>query len=328
MKKGFTLSEVLITLTVLGVVAGITIPVFSEKITGRIFERSKADTLTKIIEAANLMGMNNVLVGYTTNEAFANEFQKYMKVTQRCYSSNLEKCFPAKFKLANGTEINTNTLVVGTDLKAGNNGTPTVGLGLANGTSMIIALKALTGAADDPCLKLDPMNGAANGTSGSGILACTSILYDVNGFKGPNAVGKDIVTDINVTFNIFACPGQTFSGLCVAPSDLAAPPINTCAGQPDAIYDSGSNGICATNYWAGAKKACASLGMRLPNVTTEKNIIYANKASIGNFVDAAKYWTYEEYGTNTDWAHDIVMSDGTNAINNKAYDAIRARCVK
>lgn len=319
MKKGFTLSEVLITLTVIGVVAGLTIPMFSEKVQDRLLERAQDGAKTKIIEAFNAMGMNNVLVGYTTNEAFADAFQKYMKVSQRCDSSNLTKCFPAKIKSTDGTEIDTSTYTTGSAMNSKNFSVPTVALGLANGTSIILGLRALTGAADDPCLKLDPMSN--NRADGSGILSCVSMLYDVNGFNGPNVIGKDI-SAVNVKLP-GSCDGAKVGTLCVDTVDINGYP-------PDGTYFSHFEFREVGNYWKGAIKVCIEKGMRLPT-KDELTTLYDNYKNGGNTagMNDLYYWSSTEQldSPMQNFAYFMLFSTGmesSDEMKSKGW----VRCVK
>lgn len=344
-KPGFTLAEILLTLSVVGVVAMVALPGFLENVNGRLLERAKADTLTKLKETANSMAMNNVLVGYATNEAFANEFQKYMKVSQRCDSSNLDKCFPSKFKLVDGTEMATSNLTEGTKLSAANSSAPTVGFGLANGTLMIMALKALTGNANDACLKLDPM---AGNTASEETLSCMSILYDVNGLQGPNTVNKDIFS-INADFNLAPTCTQLGS-ICVANLDTDYGPINTCSDgtAEDQAFDptGDANTSCAKNYWAGGKKACAAKGMQIPkmssdyihngdvcpsNATDQLCIMYNNRVALGMDTTVA-YWSNTEFtevaGFPPTHVWHIDMGTGKQMRYIKSYNLFKLRCVQ
>ena len=119
--------------------------------------------------------------------------------------------------------------------------------------------------------------------------SCMSMVYDTNASKGPNTVGKDILT-INATLS--ACDIR-ISGLCIAAGDTTPSAINTCT---DTTWDTNltANAYCATNYWAGAKKSCSAQGMKLPDLT-ELNTIYTNRATISGINLAACYWSATEY---------------------------------
>ena len=153
-KFGFTLAEVLITLTIIGVVAALTVPELVKNMNDYAFTKSRDLTLAKITEATNQMKSNDVLSGYATNDAFVSEFQKYMKVTKTCDSTTLVDCFPAKINA--GTEgVNTTTLTTGTTLGANNIIGNTIALMLANGTSILFTLRDST-KVSGACDRIDP----------------------------------------------------------------------------------------------------------------------------------------------------------------------------
>ena len=91
-----------------------------------------------------------------------------------------------------------------------------------------------------------------------------SMLIDVNGKKGPNRVGDDIQLK-NAT--ISDCD-MKFQDKCIAASDFFPESINTCKGSGNEEWDNRIDNTtdCSTNFWAGAKKACAANEMRLPTL--------------------------------------------------------------
>ena len=86
---GFTLAEVLITLSIIGVVASFTIPQLVKNMNDYAFSKSQEITFAKIKEATSEMKSNSDLDGYATNDAFADAFQKYMKINKRCAAEEL-----------------------------------------------------------------------------------------------------------------------------------------------------------------------------------------------------------------------------------------------
>lgn len=248
-KCGFTLAEVLITLSVIGIVSALTIPELVKNMNNYAFGKAKQVTLAKITEATNEMKSNDVLSGYTSNAAFANEFQKYMKIAKRCDSSELVKCFAPKFTSSDGVEYVTTTLTTGTTLSSKNLNDNTVALMLANGTSVLLSLRDATKVGAD-CDRIDPVNNTSNTTS------CLSFLYDINGYGGPNVLGKDIGT-VNVTKLV--CSGlRTADGTC-----FAGAIIPTAITYTDCMTKKGALGInaCAStnDFWAGAVAHCGNI---------------------------------------------------------------------
>lgn len=308
-RYGFTLAETLVTLLIIGVVAAIAIPPLMTNITDRVFAQEQDLAIKKIREATNQMKSNDVLGGYATNDAFADEFQKYIKITKRCTSTNLANCFISKFQNASGESINISDLTSGTNLGHATYTSPTVGMILINGTTMVFAF-------DPACARIDPFDNKTDTTS------CMSIVYDVNGLAKPNIIGKDIAL-LNATLD--TCTGAKIGGLCIAASDTTYSSIDTCT---DTTYDSHltANTYCASNMWAGAKKACADQNMRLPDIN-ELNTIYQNRASISGLSLNSNYFSTTEWSSTTDFLY-LDFNDGSQRITVKYDFWDKVRCVK
>lgn len=304
-KTAFTLAEVLITLGIIGVVAAIIIPTIMANITQNVFSSAQDLALKKIRAATDQMRADDVLSGYTDNDSFADVFQKYIKTVKRCDSSHLQDCFSSTFLTPEGDNINVSSLTTGDQIGQSGNSNPTVGIGLINDTSMILAFKP-------SCDRIEPSNNTIDTTS------CLAIVYDTNGSGKPNQIGKDISL-LNAT--VSSCSGTKISGLCVSPSDITYSPYG--------IVDFGSwNG---PDYWAGAKKACGDMGMRLPT-PTELDSMYQHKAELGMTTD--NYWSDQQVYTNypgctpgyTD-AGIVYFGNGTHQNLGKTSTE-SARCVK
>lgn len=333
-KCGFTLAEVLITLSVIGIVSALTIPELVKNMNNYAFGKSKEVTLAKITEATNEMKSNDVLSGYTSNDAFVSEFQKYMKVTKRCDSSTIANCFAPKIKTTTGTTVDTTTLTTGTTLGANNISGNTIAMMLANGTTMLFTLRDATKVGTS-CDRIDPVDNHANTTG------CLSFLYDINGFAGPNIMGKDIAT-VNAT--VSTCDGAKVGALCLYTEDLVADSTYSYIASGSAAYNDlkdrglitqGNSGF-AQDYWAGAVYACDQKGMRLPT-KDELNAIYKDACG-GSGVcknpgqrttkgfTADIYWSSTECNALGAWFQDFGF--GTQYSDNaKSYQG-RVRCVK
>ena len=194
-----------------------------------------------------------------------------------------------------------------------------MGFVIADGTTVVMAY-------NPNCSSVDPFSQEGQ----SGQVGCMSMMIDVNGKKGPNRVGDDIQLK-NAT--ISTCD-MKFQDKCIAASDfIANSSINTCEGSPDRDYDDRDHGYCATNYWAGAKKACADNGMRLPTMQELADVatyIYKQDTPIGWQEDrsgitldserAAElnwstgfYWSSEPYGSS---GGDAYLRDFGSSANN------------
>lgn len=263
---GFTLAEVLITITIIGVVAAIVIPALVKNITEHVWGEEKTNFEMKINEAMNQMKTNDVLTGYATSEDFVNAFVKYMKITRTCDSSNLTNCFVPKFKTTTGKEI-----ITATTMKTGKNfgkktyTSPLVGIQFNNGIQGLISY-------NPDCAYVNPYDNRASATE------CLSMLYDLNGSSKPNVVGKDIVAykvdkigeacvfELNGT-----CYGSYYSTItpmtyaqCMAEKGQLG--LSTCCTQA----------YCTSNgdYFAGAAKACGGKN-NLPTVAQLEDLAKA-----------------------------------------------------
>lgn len=177
MKRGFTLAEVLITLGIIGVVAAVTMPTLIQKQN----EKATVTALKKFystISQAYLMAKEeygtpdmwfNGEQGGTVEGAdvLSEKFTKYMKVTKNCHGDI--GCFPdVVYKGIDGKEINNR-----------NRATETIS-------------KMLT--AEGWSVYFFSYSGATPLYMGKGVLEKVygQINVDINGFKNPNVIGKDL----------------------------------------------------------------------------------------------------------------------------------------
>jgi prepilin-type N-terminal cleavage/methylation domain-containing protein len=297
-KKGFTLAEVLITLTIIGVVATITIPQLMSNVNQKALDESASLTLAKIREGTNRMKTQGLIKPYATTSDFVDKFTQYVKAPRRCTTSDMDKCFAEKFYTNSGEEVELSGLSTGADLGHDTYTSPLIGLGLANGTSIVMAF-------DPDCAYVSPYSNTDDTTS------CISMLYDVNGFGKPNKIGVDIVAQ-NAAITL-APPCIMEGSICVIESDITYSPIS------EDPYTSNNN------YWAGARDACLAMGLRLPK-RGELNTLYGNKYVLG-FDTGKYYWSSEEDNLWVAW----IKSFYDGSINNsfaKSTAGVGARCVK
>lgn len=317
--RAFTLAEVLITLTIIGVVSAITIPQLVKNMNNYAFSKAQTIMLAKITESTNEMKSNDMLGAYATTSAFADEFQKYIKVEKRCTAANLSDCFAPTFTTAAGKTITTSTLTTGDKLGQSTYTSPTVAFGLANGTTMLFAF-------NPACVRIDPVDNQTNTTS------CLAMVYDTNGNSKPNIIGKDI-GGLNVKLDC-----TPFGSLCVADADVTFGPINTCNGgaAADKAFDptGSTNSNCANNRWAGAKKACDAIGMRLPvggSGSNELKTMFQNYDTGGNTIkmNAAHYWSSTPASSaDTAWSQNFGTGGEQFDYYGKGNSSLVARCVQ
>ena len=257
-RTAFTLAEILITLSVIGIVAALTIPSMIENHNKKAWSMAKDLWDKKLVEATRQMNIDGVMTGVaSTTEDYMNYFKKYVKVIKTCENDKLENCYAPKFVQTGDkeTEVEVSTLTTASKLGQKDWNTNTMGFVIADGTTVVMAY-------NPNCSSVDPFSSEGQ----SGQVGCMSMLIDVNGKKGPNRVGDDIELK---NAQISTCD-MKFQDKCIAASDIyPTTAINTCEASDDHEYDERSdsqNTHCSTNYWAGAKKACATNGMRLPTM--------------------------------------------------------------
>ena len=282
---GFTLAEVLITITIIGVVAAITIPNLLSDINQRKYNSVSGNFQRKLGEALRVMNGQNTLRGYADTKDFVAELGKNIKILKVC--DKVEDCFPAKFRKSNDTFLESSTLKDSTALGKASYGTKTVGLQFMNGVRAIIAY--------NPFYKLQD-NGEivkfTKDTENKTVKMTTdviSMLFDVSEDDN-NKLGEDIlqlnmslggaeselvqvgpykIKDIGTDYTYFDCSSTTNT----------VETLKYC-----------SNGTSTTDYWAGAQKACSDIGMKLPDQNTLK-AIYDEGLISGGTPRSGCYWT-------------------------------------
>ena len=339
-RSAFTLAEVLITLSIIGIVAALTIPSMIENHNNKAWSTAKDLWDKKLVEATRQMNIDGVMTGVASStEDYMNYFKKYVKVIKTCENDKLENCYAPKFVQTGDkeTEVEVSSLTTASKLGQKNWNTNTMGFVIADGTTVVMAY-------NPNCSSVDPFSKEGQ----SGQVGCMSMLIDVNGKKGPNRVGDDIQLK-NAT--ISDCD-MKFQDKCIAASDIyPTTAINTCIGNGNEEYDdSGNHSYCATNHWAGAKKACADNEMRLPTMQELADVatyIYKQDNPIGaqehryNITpDASRatelnwstngwyYWSSEPYGSYSAYSRYFYSSYNNWHGNYVGYSDSRARCFK
>ncbi|MDD3436201.1 MAG: prepilin-type N-terminal cleavage/methylation domain-containing protein [Candidatus Gastranaerophilales bacterium] len=324
-KKAFTLAETLIALAIIGVVAVIVLSQVMTSVNEMSWAKAKDNFEAKLDEATKQMNVNGDLPSGTglETETFVNNFQKYIKIAQRCTQPNLTDCFVSTFKLSDGTEVATSSLTTGEDFGHSTYTQPLMGLSLADGTNMLLAF-------NPSCTYLDWVENQGSIYSGSttsksyfpgATISCLATIYDINGNKPPNTVGKDI-GELNAVLDGDDC--IRFGGMCIGLSNLSYSPIS------EAPYSNNDN------YWAGARETCENIGWRMP--TDPEMTIIRNTSNINlgikNLLNmpSGLYWTSTPNPTSTPFVWIINFPTGRHdAWGVKNYSlggGFKLRCVK
>ncbi len=249
-KAAFTLAETLITLAIIGVVAAITIPSLVKNYNEHAWLTAK-DVFEKRLEvAAKQLNTEEKLAGYSSTIDFVNELKNKIKITKICNSNELTKCFAKTVTTANNIVYDTETDLA--QLTKEDWGTGTVGVQFANGVNALISY--------NPNTTQDPYNNQFAASAES-----MAIIYDVSGYKNPNALGKDINVNANVKPLDCLIKSDLLDGMCItkilAPrTGFSALSISECKEIADAGYGNKKE-LCDWNddYWAAAVKTCGGV---------------------------------------------------------------------
>lgn len=172
LKKGFTLAEVLITLSIVGVVAVLTVPSIMKNYRYKAYATSLKKTYSQITDAVQAI----------MNEEMTTEFHKTTAGTKSSSTTGAEYFLNTYFKVAAKCNSNLNTECLGQSYKSFFSDDA----GRAFGEACIRTTNGAT-----ICLTLNPANGI------------TSVFIDVNGPADPNIVGLDtFVANIDNTGSV------------------------------------------------------------------------------------------------------------------------------
>ena len=317
-RAAFTLAEVLITLAIIGVVATMTIPTLVAE-----YQQKSWDTATSVFnrrlgEALKIMNANGSLSGYNSTEDFVAELGKHIKISKTCSKDKLSDCFVSEI-LTTADPVETSKLQSAKNLNSTADpeyGTDTMGVMFADGVTALVAYNKNT--------PYDPYSNEIVNVSGTGkdvslATKAVSILYDVNGLKSPNEMDtmKDI-RGINVSIKTGAAVkviGTSYTAVDCSSAGASNDDYKYCTdGDKSSAYTS--------NYWAGAKKACAEQGMSLPelgsyntstyycNSDAAENTLcglYNNREALG-LPTSGWFWSASESSTDGAWV--VVFSVG------------------
>ena len=336
-KKGrrfaFTLAEVLITLGIIGVVAVMTMPAIIANIQDHVKAKRVENIRQKLSKVTDAMSATSGINGYADTMEFVAEMNKHMKIAKICDNEHLSACWPTKEVMLDDEgkmwEIaktkNAKTLKIPKAVL--NNYTNTVGIVTADGTSMILSY-------DKTCDFNPEVTGYAYSGGLSNSASCLAGVFDWNGGKNPNKLGKDVIT-LGVASGLgnecaFELNGKCFTAP-FTPTPITRAECNELKGELgingcDLVYDLDYD----HDYWAGAVKQCggvskmptlADLGKLAtelykehPSVGAKQNIfrgitLDTSKASSMGFTGSSFYvWSGEEHYSSTAFRRDFYSS--------------------
>ena len=274
-EQAFTMAEILLSLTIIGVVAAITLPSLTGNINERTWNTQRKALYARFSQAIALMPSLN---GYGTDnpdtaaETFVTAgLSKVLKINNICDSEHLEDCgIPSKMTKLSGaiiSEIPTNLYAYNSNFSATDSTETHLGHNFSVANTNAAAFETANGESilvyyNPACSYNIDLEGADYIYMQNSL--CANFLYDLNGTKGPNTVGKDI--------GFIAA---------VYPSD---PVVTSVLPYGYASPDTGVQAV--------ASKQCSNTysDSRAPNVE-EAITLFVNKELIGNFFDNAVHWT-------------------------------------
>lgn len=310
--KAFTIAEVLIALGIIGVVAMTTLPALQNNIDAKKWTTQKLALYSRIAQAVSTMpGLNGLGVSIDdpakTNKlatlTFLNEFKKYYKINNICEYDNIADC---GFNVS-GNSLNniTNLADSVTSITIKNIGDYMTVNGLelndenANGIKPA-AFEAMGGenilVFYNPFCMVNPIKESTETSHYMYNKVCVNFIYDLNGPKMPNAVGKDI---------------GIITALYASDSVVVAPmPVN---------------GFIEKQSYADAMIACPNKDetTRLPNLEEAIAMKYNYKLFNKN-IDETDFWTNSFARNNLAWSYD---SEGSYSESEKTEEKT-AWCIK
>ncbi len=319
------MAEILLSLTIIGVVAAITLPSLTGNINERTWNTQRKALYARFSQAIALMPALNGYGTIDTASSIDNAAEtfvtaglsKVLKINNICTNDKLSDCglpdkigtmaggtissFPDTFKKLNSKLVDIDGMVYcDTSFSYHQNDTKAAAFETANGESVAVYYNPLCQADLNSVAPWDAVQ----------VRLCANFVYDLNGTKGPNTYGKDIgfISVFYPTDSVVVAP------LAYVRDAGSVPQKPTSSGTLSAAQ------ICTkqdSNY-------------RLPN-KDEAAALFVNKALIGNLAEGATwYWTS---GTAIDSSNQTVgwmqsMHSGARLFNSSRGTAFPVRCIK
>ena len=284
-KVAFTLAEVLITIGVIGIVAAITMPTLVAKIQDHVKAKRIENIRQKLSKVTDAMSATSGINGYPNTMEFVKEMNRHMKIAKICDNDNLSACWPTKEVMLNDEgkmwEIsktkNPKTLKIPKAVL--NNYTNTVGIVTADGTSMILSY-------DKTCDFNPDVTGYAYSGGLSNSASCLAGVFDWNGGKSPNKLGKDVIT-MGVASGLGNDCAFELNGKCFTAPFLPTP---ISRAECEELKDELGIKWCTyakRDYWEGAVKQCGGVS-KMP---TQADLIELAKVLYNtSSINSSNYW--------------------------------------
>jgi len=325
-RLAFASSKVLTVLGVFIFCLLFMVPVIVTNINEKIYSEREVSTAKEITRAMERMKADGLLnKSYYNTDAFVDELQKYLKIEKRCHAENMSECWYDTAILGNdGVKYHVSDITYRDQIHLrGYNivKNPNVGLVLKNGVSLIFSYDDKMyiyqeRIKSDYSVKSLPIGWGKTKEFSytSSVTKDIDFIMDVNGAKGPNRetsykkagdirsfkkarVGADCP-------NIIFDKGKKITGLCLVNLGKEYSPFN-CDLKPkkrigldEKIIDLDEY-ICSggkipsgfkRDYWAGAKVACAEIGLEIPMISNMHVIATLNNKP-SDFPSSGWFWS-------------------------------------
>ena len=259
-KVAFTLAEVLITLGIIGVVVALIMPTVINKTKDKQYKAARDKALSTIGNASkNIAVQGNMNDAQNAKDFVNNILRSQIAIAKTCENDELENCgIPAKYKNLDGYEISMPKRAqdcAGTSM--GSQG-EYKSYGFLTGDGYAYNLFYFPECSEKNFGII--INGQRS--------VCVNAIYDMNGLRGPNQIGKDIGV-VTVFY-----PNETVQA--VAPMNEIVHLYNSNFEYPE------------------AQRFCTEKGKRLPNFEEGMSIVL-NQGIIGG-VDYSAIWALSTDG--------------------------------
>jgi len=313
------MAEILLSLTIIGVVAAITLPSLTGNINERTWNTQRKALFARMSQAISLMpsmngygvsggvGSGSSMVADNATETFLTAgLSKVLKINNICDHEHVQDCgIVSTINTMAGSQLTVPLDLYTLDGKFSNTGiqvgastysTPNyvaAAFETQNGESIITYYNA-----NCRTMVINDEHWGAYGivTNVAEPVMCANFIYDLNGSKGPNTVGKDIgfMTVFNASDSIVVAP------------------------MPSSITKASEG-----STWSTASSACTTQNSdsRLPNID-EASSLLINKNLIG-LTGSESYWSSSVYDATRAWSY-----SATERYAAPKTQSNKVRCIK
>ena len=292
--SAFTLSEVLITLGIIGIVAALILPTVINDTKNKEYAGARKKVLATVGEAGRLLAVQgNIRSAENAKDFVENYLSRQLRIIKTCENSNLRDCGietgENKIISINEKKITMPTKIGDLAIGISSGGSTDVdstsyGFVMSNGYSVNLFY--------NPNCMSDNKDVDHYGQS----RVCVNAIYDMNGLSQPNEVGKDI------GFVTVIYPG-----------------IQSVAYAPE-VYE--KNHVITT--FDGAAESCEAedKGLSVPN-RDELLSMYYNMNLLG--IPTGGYWSASEATAELGWG--LHFNNGFRYLNTKS-SGYHVRCIR